>query len=467
VVAATATAAAAVAGVAETLAERQAVRPAGRATSAPGPSAAKPLARRPRNGRAAVQQTKLGSGLRVVTERVPSALSVASGVWVGVGARDEPDELAGVSHFLEHLLFKGTEERSAHAIASAVDRFGGDMNAFTTKEYTAYYTRLPAEHLSLGLGILGDVLTAPALRDEDVESERLVILEELLMDEDSPEDRVHTQLYESLFPGHPLGRETAGHRDSVTSITGDDVRKFFGRWYRPASMVVSVAGPVGHDEVVALVEHAFDAPGGGEAPRREAPVGKVRPLAVQRRSVEQAHVALGFAGVSRDDDDREPLDVLNHVLGGGMSSRLFQEIRERRGLAYSVYSAPSSFVDTGALTVYAGTLPESVHDVLDLVDAEIQRVACDGITDDELDVARGYLCGAFRMGLEDTASRMARLGGMLTVLGRLHTVDDQVDKWRAVDHAGVARVAERVLGGPRALSVVGPVTRKSLAQRAR
>jgi predicted Zn-dependent peptidase len=449
------------------LAERQAVRPAGRATSAPGPAAGSPLARPRRTGGAAVRQTTLGSGLRVVTEHVPSALSVASGVWVGVGARDEPDELSGVSHFLEHLLFKGTEERSAHAIASAVDRFGGDMNAFTTKEYTAYYTRLPAEHLALGIDILGDVLTAPALRDEDVESERHVILEELLMDEDSPEDRVHTQLYESLFPGHPLGRETAGHRDSVTNISGDDIRDFFRRWYRPASMVVSVAGPVGHDDVVALVEQSFGDQSGGETPLRQAPAGKVRPLAVQRRSVEQAHVALGFEGVSRDDGDREPLDVVNHILGGGMSSRLFQEIRERRGLAYSVYSAPSSFVDTGTLTIYAGTLPESVDEVLDLVDTEIERVATDGISDDELDVARGYLCGAFRMGLEDTTSRMARLAGMLTVLGRLHTVDEQVDKWKSVGHADIERVVERVLSRPRALSVVGPVTRKSLARRAR
>ena len=208
-----------------------------------------------------VQTTTLPSGLRVTTERMPGARSVAAGVWVGVGARDEPAELAGVSHFLEHLLFKGSEHRSARQIAESIDRVGGDMNAFTTKEYTAYYTRLPASALSLGLDLLGDVLTAPALRDVDVESERQVILEELLMDEDSPEDRAHTLLYESLFPDHPLGRETAGVRETVTAITSADIRRFFQRWYRPATMVVAVAGGVDHDTVVAEVEQRFAAAG--------------------------------------------------------------------------------------------------------------------------------------------------------------------------------------------------------------
>ena len=192
--------------------------------------------------RTLVSTTTLASGLRVVTERMPGARSVATGVWVGVGARDEPAELAGVSHFLEHLLFKGTADRSARQIAEAIDRVGGDMNAYTTKEYTAYYTRLPASDLSLAIEVLGDVLTSPALRDAEVESERQVILEELLMDEDSAEDKVHTLLYESLFPKHPLGRETAGTHETVASITPEDVRRFFERWYHPAAMVVAAAG---------------------------------------------------------------------------------------------------------------------------------------------------------------------------------------------------------------------------------
>src|SRR5262249_17496962 len=227
--------------------------------------------RGPRRGRprgvprrsTAVEVPTLPSGLRVATERMPGARSVSAGVWVGVGARDEPGELAGVSHFLEHLLFKGTEDRSARQIAESIDRVGGDMNAFTTKEYTAYYTRLPARELALGLEVLGDVLTAPALREVDVESERQVILEELLMDEDSPEDKAPTLLYESLFPRPPPGRETAGVKDTVVAVTPDDVRAFFARWYQPATMVVAVAGALDHDAVLAEVDRRFPGLDGG------------------------------------------------------------------------------------------------------------------------------------------------------------------------------------------------------------
>jgi predicted Zn-dependent peptidase len=413
--------------------------------------------------RSPVQTTTLPSGLRIATERMPGARSVAAGVWVGVGARDEPAELAGVSHFLEHLLFKGSEDRSARQIAEAIDRVGGDMNAFTTKEYTAYYTRLPAAALPLGLEVLGDVLTAPALRDTDVESERQVILEELLMDEDSPEDRAHTLLYESLFPGHPLGRETAGGRDTVSAITSDDVRQFFDRWYHPAAMVVAVAGGVDHDTVVAEVERTFAYAGaGGGLPVREAPTSEVVPLTVRRRRTEQAHIAMGFRSVSREDADREALDVLNHCLGGGMSSRLFDEIREQRGLAYAVYSAPSAYTDAGALAIYAGTTPGNVDAVLDLIEVELKKLVAAGLSEDDLAVAKGYLTGSYLMGLEDPSSRMARLGGLLVTKGHVRPVAEQLARWDAVDHEAVRRVIERVLGGRRVLAAVGPLTKASL-----
>ncbi|HEX9258744.1 MAG TPA: pitrilysin family protein [Acidimicrobiales bacterium] len=413
-----------------------------------------------------IQLTRLSSGLRVASERVPGARSVASGVWVSVGARDEPPELSGVSHFLEHLLFKGTETRSAKALAEAVDRVGGDMNAFTTKEYTAYYTRLPADRLELGLELLGEVLTVPSLRDHDIDSERHVILEELMMDEDSPEDRVHTLLYESLFPGHPLGRDTAGDRDTVEAITPDDVRAFFREWYHPAAMVLAVASDVEHDDVVAEAERRFGGFAPGPLPERATPGGVVRPLAVLRRPTEQAHLAVGFRAVARDDPDREALDVVNHVLGGGMSSRLFDEIREQRGLAYSVYSSPASYADAGALTVYAGTAPSTASLVLDLVDEQLTKLRTDGITDDELAVAKGYLTGSFLLGLEDTTSRMARLGGLLTTTGAIRPVDEQLARWEAVTQDDVCRVVARVLDGPRSLAALGPLTKKSLAGRA-
>ena len=413
-----------------------------------------------------IELSTLTTGLRVVTETIPGALAVSAGAWVGVGSRDEPAELSGVSHFLEHLLFKGTETRSARAIAEAIDLVGGEMNAFTTKEATAYYVRLPAPQFTVGLDILGDVLTRPALRDADVESERTVILEELAADEDAPDDRVHVLTLESLFPDHPLGRETAGSRDTVAAVTPDDVRAFFRRWYRPAVTTVAVAGPHGHDEVVAAVERAFEFEGdAGVRPERTPPAADVRPLAVLRRRTEQAHLVLGFRGPDRDDPDREALDVLNHTLGGGMSSRLFEEIRERRGLAYNVFSAPSTYSDAGTLSVYAGTSPSQVSAVLDVVEAELARMVDHGLTDDELAIAVGYLTGSFVLGLEDTGSRMSRIAGHVTARGYVRPVTEQIERYRAVGRADVQRMAARVLSGPRTLTAVGPVTKKSLAAR--
>ncbi len=411
-----------------------------------------------------------------MTERMPEARSVAAGVWVGVGARDEPDDHAGVSHFLEHLLFKGTEDRSARAIADAVDRVGGEMNAFTAKEYTAYYTRLPAKSLSLGLELLGDVLCHPALRDADVEAERQVILEELSMDADTPDDHVHTLLYEAVFPGHPLGRETAGERTTVAALAPEAIRAFHARWYRPANLVVAVAGACDHDRVVAEVERRFSfegAGGGGDGdgdsadpvPVRSAPTDGLRPLTVERRRTEQVHLAWGWRGVARDDPHREALDVANHILGGGMSSRLFDEIRDRRGLAYSVFSAPAGYRDAGAFTVYAGTAPRHVEEVLDLVDAELERFVSHGVTPEEHAVAVGYLTGSFVLGLEDPASRMSRHASQLSTLGRLRPVDAQIARYRAVTPDDVVAAAAGVLRGRRALAVVGPVARKSLLAR--
>src|SRR5262245_2023013 len=411
--------------------------------------------------------TQLPSGLRVVTERVPTALSVAAGVWVGIGARDEPEGLSGVSHFLEHLLFKGTVERSARDIAAAVDRVGGDINAFTAKEYTAYYSRVPAEHLPLAVELLGDVLTAPALRDGDVENERQVILEELAMDDDLPEDVAHRLLTEALFPAHALGRETAGTVDSVEAIAPDDIREFFQRWYRPSAMVVAVSGALDHDDVVAEVEQRFPAADPAPTPARDAPIVQPRPLVVDRRRTEQAQVALGFRGLARLDPDREALDVMNHVLGGGLSSRLFEEIREQRGLAYAAGSGTSSYGDAGSLTISAGTGPAQVPEVLQLVDLELAKLRDGGITAEELEVAVGYLTGAYVLGLEDMGSRMARLGALLTTTGRVRPVAEQLDRWRAVTVADVDRVIGRVLDEPRSLAVVGPVSEAAVRGRRR
>jgi len=415
--------------------------------------------------RSRIESTQLASGVRVITERMPEAHSACVGVWVGVGARDEPEELSGVSHFLEHLLFKGSDTRSARDIAQAVDRVGGDMNAFTAKEYTAYVTRLPSKHLGLGIELLADVLSQPSLRDDDIEAERQVILEELHMDEDTPEDRVHTLAYESLFPKHPLGRETAGSADTVESLGTDDIRSFFNARYGPGAFVVAAAGLIEHDAVVDAVEMQFGPARALQTTLRTPPDHVVRPLATLRRSIEQAHVTIGFRGLRREDPDREALEVLNHVLGGGMSSRLLQTIREDKGLAYAVYSAHAEFFDAGALTIYAATTPGRVDEVLDLVDAELDRLLSDGITADELDVALGYLEGSLVLGLEDSGSRMSRLGGSLTVRGHVRTIDEQLARYHAVALDDVQQVAQRVLAGPRTLAVVGPIPKRALLAR--
>jgi len=384
----------------------------------------------------------LSNGLTVATERIPGALSLSAGAWVGVGARDEPEALSGVSHFLEHLLFKGSATRSAREISQTIDRVGGDINAFTAKEYTAYYCRLPARHQELGISLLGDVLTSPALRSEDVDNERHVILEELAMDDDSPDDVAHRAFMSHLFPDHPLGWETAGSVETVKAIVANDVRSFFGEHYRAGSTVVAVSGPLDHDVALAQVAAAFESltPGDGRVQRSDP--GAATSGEIIEDDTEQVHIVLGMHGLRRNDSDREALDVVNHVFGGGLSSRLFDEIRERRGLAYSVYSGVSSYVDAGAFTIYAGTQPVHATEVMELIHDQIELLVKDGITDDELDIAKGYLTGAFELGLEDTGSRMARSAGLL------------VD---AVQQDDTRRVIERIFSQPLTLVALGPI----------
>ncbi len=401
--------------------------------------------------------TRLDNGLTVATDRVHGARSVAIGVWVGVGSRDEPPAQSGVSHFLEHLLFKGTPTRTATDISRSVDRVGGDINAFTAKEYTSFYCRMPARHGGAGIELLGDVLARSTLDHDDVESERQVILEELAMDDDSPDDVALRTLTRQLFPDHGLGRDTAGDRDTVRSITADDIRRFHLEHYTTGSTVVAVAGEVDHDEIRDAVAVAFrDLPTGDGRVPRQGPAGVADSFAIDDDS-EQVHLAIGGRAVRRDDPDREVLDVVNHVFGGGLSSRLFDEIRERRGLAYSVYSATSSFADAGAWSVYAGAMPEHAGEVERLIHGEIERLVSGGISAEELDVAVGYLTGAYQLGLEDTAARMSRLGGMLTTLGKVHSVEEQLARWEQVSLEDAKRVIADVFGSAPPVTVtVGP-----------
>lgn len=400
----------------------------------------------------------LPSGLIVAVEPMTSTRTAAIGVYVGVGGRHDPAGQVGMSHFLEHVLFKGTTQRGAIEISQTVDRVGGDINAYTSKEYTAYYCRVPARHAATGIGLLGELVTQPALRGADIESERQVILEELAMDDDTPDDVAHQAFSAALFPEHPLGWDTAGDRRSVRSISAESLTEFFRSTYYTGNAVVAVAGAVDPDEVVARVTEAF-------APM---PVGDVR-LAASAPSAEpgwggialdddteQTHIVTGGRALAREDADREALDVVNHVFGGGLSSRLFDEIRERRGLAYSVASSVAAFADAGAWSVYAGTMPEHADAVCDLIDVELHRLVSFGITADELEIARGYLTGSFEIGLEDSGARMSRLGGQLLLRGEVRPVDEQLARWDAVTLDDTRKVIERVYAGDTVTVRLGP-----------
>jgi predicted Zn-dependent peptidase len=403
-----------------------------------------------------IQITELPSGIRLVSERMPEARSAAIGAYVGVGGRDEADEVAGASHFLEHLLFKGTEARSARQIAEQIDATGGDMNAYTSREHTAFFARVPGRNRAEALELLLDVLAEPALRPHEVDAEREVILEELAAAEDNPEDVVHMRLAEALYPGHSLGREVLGTDESISAMPRADIVAFHELWYRPANVVVALAGDVDHDEAAAALDGFVAAGPGGERPTRTAPERTPVPEVVERLPIEQAHVALGWWAGSHDDPDRYPLAYANYVLGGGTASRLFQEIREERGLAYSVFSSVSSNVDRGSLTVYAATSPGKLAEVLAIVDDTVASLIADGITDAEHALASSYLEGSLLIGLEDAGSRMGRLGRGLLTRGVVESIEEHLERLRAVTPDDVHRVLRDVMGGDRSLTAVGP-----------
>lgn len=402
-----------------------------------------------------VRRSVLPNGVRVLTDTVPGAPSVTLGVWVGVGGRDEDLESSGSSHFLEHLLFKGTERRSALDIALDIDGVGGDMNAYTSNEYTAYFARVPAPEYPLAAEVLLDVVTDPALRPDEVEGERGVILEELAAADDDPEDVVAVKLFEALFPEHPLGREVLGTEDSIASLERDHLADFFEHWYAGANLVVTGSGAIDHDRLVADVAAAVaDRP--APSPMRQVPGAQLGDSVATPRPVDLVQVALGWRAPSLCDDDRFALSLLNHVLGSGPSSRLFQQVREQRGLTYSIASSVSQYVDAGALTIGAGCSQPNAAELLRVVLDEVAAMAADGVSEAELARAKRSLRGSILLGLEDSSSRAARLGISETLRGHVTPLDEQLRSIDAVSVADVAAVAHSVLSVSPVLSVVGP-----------
>ncbi|MCO5966776.1 M16 family metallopeptidase [Actinoallomurus soli] len=414
------------------------------------------------DGAGVVRRTVLPGGLRIVTETVPTVRSVAFGIWAGVGSRDESIEDAGASHYLEHLLFKGTRKRTALEISSLMDAAGGEMNAFTAKEYTCYYARVLDSDMPLAIDVVSDMVTNSLIEPQDVDAERGVILEEIAMHDDDPTDAVHDEFSAALFGDTPLGRPILGTVESIGGIGRDRIARYYRERYVPQNLVVAAAGNVDHDEVVRLVQAAFEGVLGDtaqlpSAPRiggpGASPASGVRSIV---RPTEQANLILGTVGITRVDERRFALGVLNAALGGGMSSRLFQEIREKRGLAYSVYSYNSQYADTGIFGVYAGCLPAKVDEVLEICRDEVAKVAEHGITEEELERGKGQLRGSFVLGLEDTGSRMSRIGKSELVYDSLLSVDDILGRIEAVTLDDVRTVGREILGRPMTMTVIGP-----------
>ena len=412
---------------------------------------------------ALVRRTTLPNGLRIVTEAVPGMRSVSFGAWVGVGSRDETPRQTGAAHFLEHLLFKGTRTRSAWEITAPVEAVGGEMNAFTGKEYTCFYARVLDDDTDLAIETVCDVVLNGRLDASDIEGEREVILEEIAMNDDDPSDVVHDVFMQTYYGVGPLGRPILGTQESLEALSPQAIRGFYRRHYVPSSMVVAAAGAVDHDHVVEQVRHASAAVAAGSAEPRSRRLARRAPSTPGRgmrgivhRPSEQAHVVLGLGGVRRSDERRYALGVLNAALGGGMSSRLFQGVREERGLAYSVFSFVSSFADTGYTGVYVGCLPDKLPEVLTVSRDIITDVAQHGLSDDEVRRGKGQLRGSVVLGQEDAGSRMSRIAKGEMLYGEIPSIDNIVERIDAVTPADVATLAADILREDPTYAAIGP-----------
>jgi predicted Zn-dependent peptidase len=413
---------------------------------------------------AVVKRTVLPGGLRVITEHVPASRSATVGLWVGIGSRDEPANVAGAAHYLEHVLFKGTTRRDATQIAEEIDAVGGEFNAFTAKEHTCYYAQVLDEDLPLAVDLVTDVVFEALCTDSDVDMERSVVLEEIAMRDDDPEDLLHETFVSTILGEHPLGLPVLGTEKSIINMSASALRGFYRRRYTMPRMVLAVAGNIEHAQVLRLVRKALGARLTGSGTPVAARSGRARitakpELALHTDDTEQVHLMLGMKSLSRHDERRFALQVLNAALGGGMSSRLFQEIRERRGLAYQVYSSTASYADTGHLAVYAGCQPEKLGEVAGVIREVLDVVAADGLSDAEVLRAKGQLRGGLVLGLEDTASRMSRIGKNELNYGHYLGVNDTVARIDAVTTEEVCALARTLLrrpGGVTTAAVVGP-----------
>ncbi|MGW5878939.1 M16 family metallopeptidase [Nocardiopsis terrae] len=417
----------------------------------------------PDGGSGLVRRTVLPGGLRVVTENIPGGRSAAFGISAATGSRDEDSAHAGSAHFLEHLLFKGTRTRSALEISALLDGVGADHNAYTTKEHTCYYAKVLDRDLPLAVDVVGDMVANSVLDEGEVETERGVILEEIAMYEDEPADLVDDVFAEHFFGDTPLGRPILGTTDSIGALARDRIAEQYRDAYVPSELIVTAAGSLEHDKVVEQVQAMFAdqlaAAGDARPSRPRGPGEPVRTYGgtvVQPRETEQAHIILGSEGLTRADPRWHALRLLSAALGGGMSSRLFQEVREKRGLAYAVQAYHTAYADTGTFQIYAGCLPEKADEVIGVCRDELAKVAASGITSEELSRAKGQIQGAMVLGSEGTSARMGRLLSHELTRPRHSSIDEDLARYDAVTRDDVAMAAAELLARPRALAVIGP-----------
>jgi predicted Zn-dependent peptidase len=411
-----------------------------------------------------VRRSTLSSGVRLITEFVPGVYSASIGIWVNAGSRDEQGSHMGAAHYLEHLLFKGTSTRSALDISSSIEAVGGDINAFTSKEHTCYYARVLSQDLPLAIDVLIDVVTDAVLREEDIEAERGVILEEIAMVDDDPSDLVHDQFARVLFGDSSLGRPILGTESTILGISRESITDFYRSHYQPESLVIAIAGNVDHVQAVNLAEKALARAEknhfASRVPRStiegESSGFHCKESWLDTRPTEQAHLVLGTTGIVRGDKRRFANAVMSTILGGGMSSRLFQSVREQRGLAYSVYSYGQSFRDTGIFGIYAGCIPSKIDAVLDVCDDELRSIVRAGVTPEELARAKGQVRGGTVLGQEDTGARMTRLGKSELHGEPLLSIDEVLEKVSSVTAHDVNELARELFSEPLAMSVIGP-----------
>ncbi|MEY4280461.1 MAG: hypothetical protein RL313_724 [Actinomycetota bacterium] len=410
-----------------------------------------------------VRRTVLPSGLRIVTEEVPSVRSAAVGIWVNVGSRDETPAVAGASHFLEHLLFKGTKRRNALEISSTIESVGGEMNAFTSKEYTCFYARVIDTDLPMAIDVISDLITSSIVSALDVDAERKVVLEEIAMRDDDPSDLVHDLYAETYYGDTQLGRPILGTIDSIKGMSRNSVFNYYKKRYLPQDLVVAVAGNINHKKVVQMVEEALSLDGFLDvkgAPQLRANTSvRVRgqqSVGLLSRKTEQAHMFYGMEGVTRSDERRFSMGVLASALGGGMSSRLFQEIREKRGLAYSVYAYAQQFAGSGQIGFYAGCNPAKAIEVVEIIQEVLSDVATHGMSHEEVERAKGAVRGSLVLSQEDSASRMSRIGKNEIVYGQVMSFDDILKEIARVSVEDVRVIASEFLTKTPTLALVGP-----------